>query len=116
MGSIEDWKEIGAIIGGVITGAVASVLGSRKLVRKWEKDGLEIQKTNAEESLIKSLRDESERMASQNKKLMEQLSALQLQIGELHSSITKLRLENETLTHQIFQLHIEVDKARKESQ
>lgn len=108
-------KELGAVAGALVAGAVASVVGMRKVSRGWEKDGLEIQKSNAEESLIKSLREESERMANQNQKLMDQLSALQLQIGELHQSINKLRLENDSLHRQIAQLNTEIGIRRGES-
>ena len=101
-------KELATIIGSIVAAAIASVLGLRRMVRHWEKDGLEIEKTNAEESLIKSLRTESERMASQNQRLMEQLTTLQLQIGELHHSINRLRSENDTLHQQITQLHREI--------
>lgn len=108
-------KELATVIGAIIVGAVTSVVGLRKMVRHWEKEGLEIEKVNAEESLIKSLRQESERMAGQNQRLMEQLTTLQLQIGELHQSINRLRTENDTLHQQIAQLHREISEMRGEA-
>lgn len=104
--------DIATIVGSIITGAIASVLGFRKMLRHWEREGLEIERSNAEESLIKSLRVESERMAQQNQRLMDQLATLQMQIGELHTSINRLRTENDTLHRQITDLHKEISEVK----
>lgn len=106
-------KDLATIVGTIAAGAIASVLGLRRLVKHWEKEGLEIERVNAEGSLIKSLRAESERMATQNQKLMEHLVALQTQISELHMSINKLRSENDILHQQVSQLHQEINDMRK---
>jgi len=102
-------REVVTIAGSVAAAAVAAVLGLRKSFKHWEKDGLEIQRTGAEEALIKSLREETERMANQNQKLLEQLLSLQLQLSDLHQSINKLRLENDSLNTQIKQLKSELN-------
>jgi peptidoglycan hydrolase CwlO-like protein len=105
-------KEIVTVAGSVAAASVAAVLGLRKSFKHWEKDGLEIERSGAEEVLIKSLRQETERLATQNQKLMEQLLSLQLQLGNLHQSITKLRTENDHLNTQIKQLKAELDALR----
>ena len=97
-------KEIVTIVGSVATVAFASILGLKKTIRVWEKDGLEIEKSRTEESLIKSLRSELERMAHQNQKLLEQLSFLHNQINELHQSVSVLRNENDILHKQLNKL------------
>jgi len=102
-------KELATIVGTIVAGAITSVIGLRKLARHWEKDGLEIEKVNAEESLIKTLRVESERMSKQNQNLMNQLVELQTQIGELHNSINRLRSENDVLHLQISNLNTEIN-------
>ena len=100
-------KEILSILGTIAATATGSILIAKKLLLQWEKSGLEFKKTNAEESIIRTLRIESERMFDQNQKLMENLLSLQLQLGELHTSIGKLKLEND-------QLHVQIKKLTTE--
>lgn len=97
-------KDLATIVGTVATVAFASILGLKKTIRVWEKDGLEIEKSRTEESLIKSLRSEIERMTQQNQKLLEQLSHLHSQINELHTSVSVLRSENDLLQKQLNKL------------
>lgn len=101
-------KEILSVFLTIAATAIGSIMGIKKLMLQWEKSGLEFQKTNAEESIIKTLRLESERMFGQNQKLMEQLLSLQLQLGELHTSIGKLKIENDQLYIQIRKLTMEI--------
>lgn len=105
---VNNYQNVLTVFGGAAASFLSVIYGLRKMIRHWEKEGLEIQKINTEESLIKSLRSESERMALQNQRLMEQLSSLQLQIGELHQAITKLRSENDALHRQIETLNQEI--------
>lgn len=100
-----NYTDIGTVFLSVVFGMVSILLGLKRLIKHWEKEGLEIEKINTEESLIKSLRTESERMSSQNQRLMDQLLTLQLQIGELHQSISRLRSENDNLHRQIESLN-----------
>ena len=97
-------KELTTILGTIVTVTFVSILGLKKTIRMWEKDGLEIEKSRTEESLIKTLRVELERMNDQNQKLITQLSSLHTQINELHTSISILRNENDILHKQINRL------------
>lgn len=105
-------KEILSILATIAVTAAGSILAVKRLLLQWERNGLELRKTNAEESIITTLRVESERMFEQNQKLMEQLLSLQLQLGELHTSIGKLKLENDQLHIQINKLTIELKDLR----
>lgn len=94
-------KEMLSVVSTMVIAAVGSVFAIKKIVLQWEKNGLEFEKTNAEENIIKILRSETERMFAQNQKLMEQLLSLQLQLGELYNSIGNLKIENDQLHNKI---------------
>ncbi len=87
-------------------GLIALSVGIQKLVKEWRSTG-------AENSVIKMMHEELERMGTQNARLTEELTKLQNEIVELNNQLTKLNIENNKLQEEVAALTTELNSFKK---
>jgi septal ring factor EnvC (AmiA/AmiB activator) len=85
---------------------IALSVGIQKLLKDWRS-------TSAENTVIKMMHEELERMGAQNAKLTEELTKLQNEIVELNNQLTKLNIENNKLQQDIATLTLELNNFKK---
>jgi len=85
---------------------IALGVGIQKLVKEWRT-------TNAETTVIEMMHKELERMGTQNAKLTEELTKLQLEIVELNNQLTKLSIDNNKLQEEVSALTLELNSFKK---
>ena len=102
----------------VIVGGAGGIIGVALMLRKmWTGTRLDEARQGGEHSIIKTLRDEVERLGNINKDMSDALSTLQLEIIKLSNQnialvgeIGALRNENAQLTMEILKLNDQISK------
>jgi len=85
---------------------IALSVGIQKLVKEWRSNA-------AENSVIKMMHEEVERMGIQNARLTEELTKLQNEIVELNNQLIKLNIENNKLQEEVAALTTELNSFKK---
>lgn len=85
---------------------VALSVGIQKLLREWRSN-------SAENTVIKMMHVELERMGVQNSRLTEELNKLQSEIIELNNQLTKLSIDNNNLQQEVSALMLELNNFKK---
>lgn len=85
---------------------IALSVGIQKLIREWRS-------TSAENTVIKMMHEELERMGTQNTKLAEELTKLQNEIIELNTQLIKLNIENNKLQEEVSALTVELNSFKR---
>lgn len=121
-----DFLTVKEAAGWVAASLVGGALGLQRLMKFTAVNSASIEHARADESLIKGLRTELERLGAQNGRLADSLNELQRNIGGLNVEVGRLRAENaeqereikelkrenERLHDQINGLHTEIDDLR----
>lgn len=97
MAHLPDLETHGTILGGILAALIAALMWARRLMTGWAKEGVHIERAEAEKQLLTSLREEILRLAEQNGKLARTVNELQIEVAELRGSNTRLQAEIDDL-------------------
>lgn len=97
---------IAQVAGAVAAGAVGLVIGVQKLLKGWKE-------TSAETSILTTMHNELNRLASQNKILSDELQKFQLEVMKLNNQLTDLNIENHSLKNEVIALTKEVTRLQE---
>lgn len=88
---------------GITVSLVAIAFGVQKLLKTWSSN-------SAENSVVTLLRQELERMGTQNARLADEMNKLQFEVIELNKSLGALTAENQRLHVEVNSLTQQVDR------
>jgi chromosome segregation ATPase len=107
-----DFEAIKEAAGWVTAALFGGAVGLQRLMRFTANNNAGIEHAKADESLVKGLRVELERLGEQNGKLAESLNSLQSKIMQLNTEVGKLQGENTRQAREITDLHEENSRLR----
>ncbi len=110
-GAFESVKEAAGWLAFALGGGA---IGLQKLMKFTASNNAGIEHAKADESLVKGLRVELERLGQQNGKLAESLNTLQNKITQLNTEVGQLRGENTRQSREITDLHAENSRLREQ--
>jgi chromosome segregation ATPase len=109
-----DFNSIKEIAGWVTAALVGGAIGIQKLMHFTASNNAGIEHARADESLVKGLRTELERLGKQNTTLAQTLNDLQVKITTLNTEVGELRGENTRQGRELVDLHRENSRLREE--
>lgn len=94
-------SEVFSWMGGVAVAAGGVALGIQRALKSWAGNARDIERVHGEVDIVQLLRNELERMATQNDKLATLVNRLQAQVIELTSKNAKLNLQIQLLDFEL---------------
>lgn len=97
----ETGSTIAQVAATVAVAIIGAIFGLQKLLKGWSE-------SSTETSVMKTLHEELNRMATQNKVLGEELGKFQLEVIKLNNQLSELTIENNRLHREVVRLTEEV--------
>jgi septal ring factor EnvC (AmiA/AmiB activator) len=111
---VSDFAAIQEAAGWVTAAVLGGFVGIKKLMRFTAASDASIEHARADESLVKGLRTELERLSGQNGRLADALNLLQNDVTDLLKQVGRLKAENDRQAHEIIDLRGDNGRLRKQ--